>query len=60
MAGRVGPVCGAGMGRAMGDKIESKQLAMDAKVNVIPGDDRILENIDEVFPCFVGSLQGLA
>ena len=32
---------------AMGDKIESKLLAISAKVNVIPGDNEILETIDQ-------------
>jgi propionyl-CoA carboxylase alpha chain len=33
---------------AMGDKIESKLLAISAKVNVIPGDNEILDSIDQV------------
>jgi acetyl/propionyl-CoA carboxylase alpha subunit len=33
--------------KAMGDKIESKQIAMDAKVNTIPGYQGVIK--DEVF-----------
>ena len=32
---------------AMGDKIESKQIAIDAGVNVIPGDQSIIKDADE-------------
>jgi len=30
----------------MGDKIESKRIAMAAKVNMIPGHDGVVENPD--------------
>ena len=33
--------------QAMGDKIESKQIAIDAGVNVIPGDQSIIKDADE-------------
>ncbi|XP_066267017.1 propionyl-CoA carboxylase alpha chain, mitochondrial-like [Branchiostoma lanceolatum] len=41
----IGPPSGAI--QAMGDKIESKLLAKDAKVNVIPGFDGVVKDADE-------------
>ena len=31
----------------MGDKLESKRLAINARVNTIPGHDGIIESVDE-------------
>lgn len=33
--------------QAMGDKIESKRIGLQAKVNTIPGYDGVVENVDE-------------
>ena len=42
----IGPT--AGMMRAMGDKISSKKMAMEAEVPTIPGIDKAVENYEEV------------
>ena len=41
----IGPPSGAI--RAMGDKIESRRIALDAGVNTVPGVDRALADVDE-------------
>lgn len=33
--------------KAMGDKIESKRIATRAKVNMIPGHDGVVEDVDQ-------------